>query len=221
MTKKFLSALSILVALGMLSSLAMADSVTFTFAIGTMPVGVTNNTSSLTLVPVLDVVVKNTTGTSFVIPDGLVAITSHNNTGYSVVGGLLTSTYAGQAGTTEVSVTSAVLCGGLCLTGDLNGGFYFAMNGDGGGWAGIYRNTFVSPAILALFGDSGQTIKQNGSDVFTTTNNNIGPGSTSASLGSGSITFQTLVPTPEPGTLPLLGSGFAGLIALIRRRLLP
>lgn len=203
------------------SSIAMADSITFTFAIHTQPVLVTASGgpggSVLMAGPVGDVVVKNQTPIAFSIPDGWVSISSHNDMTYNYNGVSLDALYAGTTtpGVDEVLVTSTALCGGTCLSGDLNWGMYFGRNGDGGGWGGIFKLTYVSPAILALFGDEGLTLNPYGSDTFTTTNNSITSTGVTAEFGSGSITIET---TPEPGTLLLIGTGILGLAESLRRK---
>lgn len=200
------------------TNVAMADSITFTFGIGSLPVPVSASGGSggmVSMAPVGDVVVKNSLGTAFALPDGIVTITSHNDTFYTDALGVVDALYAGS-GVLEVSVTSAAVCGGACLSGDLNQGMYFALNGDGGVWGGVYAVTYVSPAILALFGEQGWYHFPHGPDAFTTTYNVVGPNLTTAELDSGSISFQTY--TPEPGTLLLLGTGVLGLAKALWRK---
>jgi hypothetical protein len=217
MTRKSTLVFGSLALLFLFTSIAMADSITFTFAIGSLPVAVTassNPNGMVSMAPVDDVVVKNSMGTSFALPDAIVTITSHSNAWYNDAAGTVAALYGGSA-VPEVIVTSAAVCGGTCLLGDLNQGMYFAVNGDGGVWGGVYDLTYVSPDILALFGENGWYLNPNGSDGFTTNNNVVGLHLTTAQLGSGSITFQTY--TPEPGTLILVGTGILGLAKALRR----
>ena len=216
MTRKVALVFGSILLLFLFTSTAMADSITFTFAIGTTPVPVVASAGlggTLSMAAVTDVKVKNSKGTVLPLPDAIVTITSDTDVFYNVVSGEVDALYNGSA-VLEVSVTSA-FCGGPCLSGDFNGGMYFGVNGDGGGWGGVYTLTYVSPKILAWFGDLGAPLNPHGSDAFTTTDNVVGPNLTTAQLGSGSITFQTV---PEPGTLILVGTGFLGLAKMLRRK---
>ena len=217
MTRKVALVFGSILLLFLFTSTAMADSITFTFAIGTLPVPVTasaNPAGTLSMAAVTDVVAKNSKGNPVLpLPDAIVTITSDTEDWYHDVSGKVDAMFEGSA-VLEVSVTSA-FCGGPCLSGDFNGGMYFGVNGDGGGWGGVYTLTYVSPKILAWFGDLGAPLNPHGSDAFTTTDNVVGPNLTTAQLGSGSITFQTV---PEPGTLILVGTGFLGLAKTLRRK---
>lgn len=77
--------------------------------------------------------------------------------------------------------------------------------------------TFVSSAILGLFGDNGQTVNPIGSDSLTSSQNVIAATSTSALFESGQITIETTT-VPEPASLALLGSAILGVAAWIRRK---
>ena len=217
MTRKVALVFGSIVLLFLFTSAAMADSITFTFAIGTTPVPVVASAGlggTLSMAAVTDVVAKNSKGNPVLpLPDAIVTITSDTEDWYHDVSGKVDAMFEGSA-VLEVSVTSA-FCGGPCLSGDFNGGMYFGVNGDGGGWGGVYTLTYVSPKILAWFGDLGAPLNPHGSDAFTTTDNVVGPNLTTAQLGSGSITFQTV---PEPGTLILVGTGFLGLAKTLRRK---
>jgi len=216
MTRKVALVFGGIALLSLFTSTAMADSITFTFAIGTLPVPVTvsaNPGGTLSMAAVTDVVAKNSKGTKLPLPDAIVTITTDTEDWYHDVSGEVDAMFEGSAAL-EVSVTSA-FCGGPCLSGDFNRGMYFGLNGDGGVWGGVYALTYVNPAILAWFGDLGASLNPHGSNTFTTTDNVVGPNLTTAELGSGSITFQTV---PEPGTLILVGTGFLGLAKMLRRR---
>src|SRR3974377_1765347 len=150
MTRKVALVFGSIVLLFLFTSTTMADSITFTFAIGTTPVPVTasaNPGGTLSMGGATDVVVKNSKGTAFALPDTIVTITSDTEDWYHDVSGKVDAMFEGSA-VLEVSVTSA-FCGGPCLSGDFNGGMYFGVNGDGGGWGGGYTLAYVNPKNLA------------------------------------------------------------------------
>jgi len=210
--------------LTMLAPSAMADVITFTYAITTGSVATIADESgspALTGGPAGDVVVKDTaTASAFALPDATAMIDSDNNTSYSAGPTMLVASYAGS-GAIQVEVLSSSLCGGICLSGTNSFGTYTAGMGGAGAFGGVFDVTFVSPNILALFGDTGMAINPNGGAAFTTGLNTWTSGGTtsSAQFGSGSITFQTST-VPEPGMLRLvlLSTGVFGLAKVIRRK---
>jgi hypothetical protein len=226
MKTKVILTLGCIALLAAFTTAAMADAITFSYAVSTGTVPTIANefgSPSLTGGPVTatkvgDIVVKDTnTSLTLDLPIGSTGmIQSDNASIYIQSGGTLVAAYGGSA-VTQVLVDSA-FCGGNCLTGTNNFGTYTAMAGDGGGFGGVFKITFVSPAILAFFGDTGQSVNAHGGTAFTTTNNTFPtPTTDSARLGSGTITIQT-TPVPEPTTLALMGTGILGLAAAIRRK---
>jgi hypothetical protein len=221
MTKKFALTLGCLaLLLGSLSSVALADAITFSFVTGAP--SVTINASGLSAGPAMVLLVSDSDFSEVFSLVGTATISTGAASSYVASGGNLTAQYLPGPGI-EVLVDSASCVGGahpgVCLEGVLNsnGQYTASLNGTGS-FQALYTVTYVSPYIPGLFGDA-KGWQTSGSDSLTTSANKFQNGghTASATMGGGSITYQT--PVPEPGTLALLGSGILGMAGLLRRKL--
>jgi hypothetical protein len=225
MKTKVILTLGCIALLATFTTAAMADAITFSYSVTTGTVGTIANefgSPALTGGPVGgQVTVKDTSPIpTLFLPAGSTGMIQSDTNLFYLAGPLnLSATYMGS-GAIQIEVLSSYCPGGICLQGTDNFGTYTAKLGDGGGFGGVFSVTFVSPAILAYFGDTGQSVNANGGDAFTTTGNTWIPGgiTSHAQFGSGTITIQT-TPVPEPGTLALMGTGILGLAAAIRRKI--
>jgi len=214
MTKKVLLALSCIALLVSFSSAAMADLITFNFLFSSTKTPVAVNQTGLSVVNGATISVSDaTTQQAFLLVPGTASLSTGAATSYSNGGGMIDAVY-GPGG--AVSVVSG-LCGGTCLSGNMNGtGTYATTTGKNASFQGLFTVTYVSPYITSLFGLPNTWDANSGADSITTGRNTVLTSTTaSAELGGGTISFSTV---PEPGTLALMGTGMLGLAGLIRRK---
>jgi hypothetical protein len=136
---------------------------------------------------------------------------------------------SGDLGTIAFT-TAALLSGSLATDAVFNSGGSFVITGNGSNGVAdgvIFSGTFSSTVAWAF-----ASAPPDGSEIFDMSGNISGLGSTSqiyavvspdgfmtvsGTLGSGNTNIN-LSPVPEPGTLGLIGIGFAGLAAMFLRK---
>jgi len=137
----------------------------------------------------------------------------------------------GNLGTVSFSTGSFVSTVGNVST--FNGGGSFMITGNGGSGLPngvIFSGSFTSNVTLTLIGSNTYSVMgqisgtwfAGGTATGVTNQTWFGTFTTgkdgfmgSASLGSG----ETIISTPEPGTLGLLGTGLVGLAGIVRKKL--
>jgi PEP-CTERM motif len=215
--KKITLVLGCLALLVSFTAAARADAISFNFVFSSNPVTV--NTTGLSAGPALALLVSDTKIPAVFSLVGTASISTGPDSSYVEAGNVLTADFVPGAGI-EVEVDSAQCTGtGICLQGILNSnGHYTATLMGTGSFQALFTVTYVNPVIPALFGDP-TGFQLTGSDSLTTSVNKFtnGGSTDTATLGGGSITYQT--PVPEPGTLALFGTGIIGLAGIIRRKL--
>ena len=220
MPKKFALTLVCLALLGSLSSVAMADAITFSFLSSLKLVHA--DATGFSAGPALVVQVSDTKLQASQFLLGSVSLSTGPASSYMASGGMLSAQFLPGAGV-EVDVMSPFCVGGtmpgVCLQGSQNSnGQYVATRFGPGSFQAIFQVDYVSPYITSLFGDPNRWLPT-GSDSLNTAANVFRNGGRTdeAVLTGGSVTFQT--PVPEPGTLALVGSGFVGLAGILRRKI--
>lgn len=208
----------IVVLLTMGSAAAVADQVTFSFVIGA-PGTVTATPGGFTSGPSMNVLVSDsTTGASFSL-DGTFTGSAGASTAFNAFPAFVIATYAG-AGANSVLIVDSM--GHPLVAGAMNDNatFFTAIPDGAGSFIGSFTPSFVSPAVLALFG-LGPAFNPNGSVSETFAHDNFDPTTETVSgqIGGGTVTVTTPTPAiPEPSGLGLAGMGLLGAAIVARRQ---
>ena len=218
MNKKVILALGCLALLASVGSVARADVITFSFVFSPHKVDI--NTTGLTVEKGLTIAVSDGDSMKvFPLIPGTASLSTGPSSSYSNTGGKIMATYL-PGGTIQVDSLFCVggKMPGVCLAGVENGnGTYAATTGKNGSFKGLFTVTYVSPYITTTLFHQPDAWEPGGSDAITTgQNKTLSRAAATATLGGGSITFNTV---PEPGTLALMGTGFMGLAGVLRRKI--
>ena len=220
MIKKLNLALGCFALFVSLSSVAMADAITFSFIFGG-PATIQNSIAGLAASQgvVIDVS-DDTTLTHFTI-NGMATVKTGGATSWNVAGGVLNASF-GPGGSVSVTAPAGVCppnCGPTLLSGTMEDGSLYSatLAGGNGSFHGLFSVTSVSPAILGLFGLGPAFLPDGSVSLNTSSNKMVSLTKDTAKLSGGTITIDT--PTPEPGTMALFGSGIIGLAGVLRRKI--
>jgi hypothetical protein len=187
---------------------AFADEITFSFILG-VPGSLTASSAGLSAGIAENVLVSDaTTGKEFTLLGTFSAHTGAS-TAFGVTSpGIVRADYLGD-GFNSVLITDSF--GATLVSGrmDDHGRFLSGFPDGRGAFAGAFDVTFVSPAVLALFG-LGPEVLPTGSVSATFAMDNFDGTTVTGQLGGGTVTVET---TPEPATwtMALMGIGIAGI----------
>jgi hypothetical protein len=195
---------------------ALADEISFNFftnppfsgAIVASPAGMTAGPSML--VSISDTI------TSFPVFGSLVNANTGPATNFSHIGDIVVVTFSALSGNSLLveDSMSNVLISGSMRDGSVLLSTVPPLTGTGS-FLGTFDVSFVSPTVLALFGQThfspiGGIAFTSGQAKFDSTTNTL-----TAVIGGGSVTIQTSV-VPEPASLGLVGMGLLAVVGALR-----
>ena len=195
---------------------AVADELTFSFILGA-PISLTASAAGLSSGPAMNVVVSDTTtGTHFSLAGTFTASTGPA-TIFHNFGTFIDATYS-AGGVNSVLIVdpsnNPLVKGNM----EANGAFNTTIPRGTGAFLGMFDVTFVSPAVLAMFG-LGPGFLPVGSVAATFVNDNFDGTTVTGRIGGGTVTIQTpRAVVPESASLGLLGMGLLTTAGVLRRR---
>ena len=199
------------------STAAAADQITFSFIIGA-PGTVAASPTGFASGPAMNVVVSDsTTGASFPL-SGTFTDSAGASMAFNVSPSFIVATYFG-AGADSVLIVDSM--GNPLVAGAMNDDatFLTAIPDGAGSFIAGFTPSFVSPAVLALFG-LGPAFTPSGSVSETFAHDDFDPTTMTVTgqLGGGTVTVTTPTPPiPEPGGLALIGMTLLSMIGWLRR----
>lgn len=197
------------------TSALWADQINLNFTTGALGSIVASKAGGMSSGPSELISISDST-TSVIVPfDGTYV---RGNTGPAssfVIGTLVIATFTGD-GPNSVFVIdsgSTTLVSGIMRDGS---SLLSTFPAGTGSFLGTFDVTSVNPSVLALFG-LPPAFEPVGSVAFTFANASVSAGVLTGAIGGGAVTIQTPTPTPEIGTMFLLGTGLFAAMTGMRR----
>ena len=192
---------------------AAADIITFNFVVGP-PGSLTASATGLSSGPASNVLVTDVTTGMSVTQLGTFTSSAGPASSFTPFPPFVIATYtAGGANSVQIVdpmmnplVTGSMMSGGALLTAFPNGQ---------GAFLGDFNVTFVSPAVLAMFGlpPGWEPV---GAVAITFAHDNFDGTTVTGNIGGGTVTIVSVV--PEPASLGVLGMGLLAVAEGLRRR---
>jgi hypothetical protein len=205
-----------LVLLGVLifsfAATAAADEITFSFVIGG-PGSLTASAAGLTTGPAANVLVTDVTKGISVPLLGTFTASAGPAASFVVLPPIILANYT-HGGANSVLIVDPANNPLVRGTMNDNGLLLVSFPHGAGAFLAGFNVAFVSPTVLALFGQGG--FQPGGSVALTYANDNFDGTTVTGTLGGGTVTVTTN-PIPEPASLGLLGMGLLTIAGLSRK----